>query len=163
MRPVYCISLDGRSIHIEEWSGWAAFDARPPAPAAGPADLAYAVGDRVNARGTTEARFEIQRVRVNNGLASEARQIVALDVARWEAAGARTVGLFEIVHGNDLPAMLLVLEWNGMEEAVRGLHAVETEMTHTARHRQQRLDTGRSAIRATSRTIGCTLSMAAAR
>jgi hypothetical protein len=161
MKMVYRISVAGMTIHIENWSDWNDFDARRPRPATVPSDLAHAFGPAPLLRDAGTEFLELQRVRVNNGLGAEARALVEDDLPLWQAAGAQVIGGFEVVHGQDLPALLVILGWSKSEDAVRAQCSLEGDARSIDRHRTPRLALNRAPIRGTSRLLGCTLSLSA--
>ncbi|MGF7162878.1 hypothetical protein FHS85_004536 [Rhodoligotrophos appendicifer] len=159
MREVFRIGVAGRAIHIRRWPSWEAFDAERPGPIDMPCVLAYADGE-VRLEATDGAGFEIQRIRVNNGAGSAARTLIAADLAAWQDAGATVIGSFEIVHGHDLPARVLILNWTSIEQAGAAQRTIESDPGAQARRRTERTGAHRSAIRISSRLLGCTLSVA---
>jgi len=157
MRPVYRVGLrQKRVICIEHWPSWEAFDALRPEPRTFPSDLAYSDGE-VRLHDLSGTCFELQRLRVNNGGLAAAKQLLAEDVAMWRAAGAQVIGRFEVVHGHDLPALLLLLNWESAERAAEAGREIESSTALNEKRQQDRLASGRAAIRASSRVLGCTL------
>lgn len=157
MKPVYRIGVHGRVIQVECWASWAAFDSAKPEPITTAADFAHSIGtppkfDERNAQG-----FEIQRVRVNNGCSAAAKALIASDILLWQSTGAELIGSFEVVHGHDLPALLLILNWRNVAEAASAQNIIESDAGFKERRLTDRAASGRVAIRGTSRLFGCSL------
>ena len=161
MMSVYRVSVAGKTIHLENWADWTDFDSRRPGPAGFPSDVAHAFGSapRLDAAGVEF--FELQRIRVNNGLGADAKALVEADLLLWEAAGAQVIGAFEVVHGHDLPAILVILGWTNGQDATRAQILLEGDPGSTDRHRDRRIASNRTPIRSSSRLLGCTFSQSA--
>ena len=158
MTGVFRIGLKGSAILIEHWRDWNVFDVSRTPPR-GPADLARVVEGPGLPVQTTGSSFEIQRLRVSNGMGAHALRLVTADLAAWRQAGAELLGLYEIVHGHDLPALLLILSWTDAGAALSAQRRVESDPEVVERYGADRTATRRSAIRAVSRTLGCTLAL----
>ncbi len=156
MTGVFRIGLNGSAIFVEHWRDWDAFDASRARPS-GPADLARVVEGPGLPTRTTGSSFEIQRLRVSNGMGAHALRLVTADLTAWQRAGAELLGLYEVVHGHDLPALLLILDWKDAQAALSAQRQVESDPDVIERYRADRAATRRSAIRAVGRTLGCTL------
>ena len=122
---VFRLSAGDAEITVETWADWAAFDAALP-PAKG---LWSDLADSIRAPGpdTSPAggMFELQRIRAQNGHLTEVAKLVAMDAVAWAAAGAAVIGSFRVVHGDDLPACLLLLRWPSFEVALDAQSGVE--------------------------------------
>lgn len=150
MKTVYRIGVTADALTIEHWPDWAAFDAAPPSRASARADIAYAATP-VGAIETGRGVHELQHIRVVNGRMADVNAHLADDLAAWTAAGAQSIGAFTIVHGDDIPACLVLLRWPSIEAALQGQIAFEQSARGRDARRASRLARGRSAIRATER------------
>lgn len=159
MKPIYRIGLLDKVIRVEFWPSWDAFDSVKPEPMSSAADFAYSIGESPDFRGGSGQGFEIQRVRVNNGCGAAAKALIASDIPLWQGAGAELVGSFEIVHGHDLPALLLILNWRDAATAASAQVIVESDAGFKERRLTDRIGSGRVAIRGTSRRFGCSLTL----
>lgn len=151
MRPVYRIGTMPDAVSVERWSGWAAFDAGLDRPGPFPSDLAYAAEDPPASAWQGAGIVELQRVRVQAGRNQDGAGLLAQDRTAWEATGATVIGLFPVVHGDDLPACLLLLRWPSLVAALDGLAATEADAGPTGRRREDRLVRGTAAIRGSAR------------
>ena len=116
MKTIYRIGVAADAITIEHWPSWAAFDAAPPARATTRADIAYAAtpvehhGDR-DGRARATAYPRRQRPHGGRDCASRGGSSTRGTVA----GGAQSIGAFTIVHGDDIPACLVLLRWPSMQ------------------------------------------------
>jgi len=150
MKDVYRISAAPDAIAIEHWAGWPAFDAAPPARSTAGADLAYAA---MPPQGlvTAAGLHELAHIRVANGRMADVSALLAGDLRAWNAAGAKAIGAFTIVHGDDIPACLVLLAWSSLEAALGGQIAFETNAAVIEARRANRLARGQASIRGTER------------
>jgi hypothetical protein len=148
MRSIYRISAATDAIGIEYWPGWDAFDAAPPGRSTARAEIAYAATaiDMVPMTGL----HELQHIRVVNGRMADVNALLADDLRAWEGAGAKAIGAFTIVHGDNIPACLVLLRWRSMQAALSGQAVFEAGAIGAAR-RVSRLARGQAAIRGTER------------
>jgi hypothetical protein len=153
MKPVYRIAVASGSIAVERWAEWAAFDAALPPRSAGRADLAYAAGPLFGLDRSAEGVFELQRLRVNNGRMADVAGFLPADLSAWRGAGATALGAFTIVHGDDLPACLLLLRWPSLAAALSGQAAFEADAAATEARRITREARGQAAIRNSERVF----------
>ena len=150
MKTIYRIGATTDTITVEHWPGWAAFDAASPSRAAGRADIAYAataVGAVVSSTGV----HELQHIRVVNGRMADVTAHLTDDLDAWNGAGAQSIGAFTIVHGDNIPACLVLLRWPSMKAAMEGQVAFEASALGREARRASRLARGRPAIRGTER------------
>jgi hypothetical protein len=157
VKAIYRIGTRGQSINVEHWESWEAFDAQRPRPILAGADLAYSIGE-VIFESSPDHGFEIQRIEVNNGRGMTAKALIEADLPVLRDLGARVVGVFEIVHGERLPAFLLILEWRDADQAAQAMRALEADAGMIERRRADRQSTGRASIRGVCRQIACALS-----
>src|SRR5262249_55129726 len=122
----------------------------PPARAVARADIAYAA-TAVGALETGRGVHELQHIRVVNGRMGDVNAQLADDLDAWRAAGAQSIGAFTIVHGDGIPACLVLLRWPSIEIALQGQIAFEESTRGRDARRTSRLARGQSAIRATER------------
>jgi hypothetical protein len=76
---------------------------------------------------------------------------LAEDLRAWNGAGAQSLGAFTIVHGDDIPACLVLLRWPSIQAALNGQITFEESAPGRDARRASRLARGQSAIRATER------------
>jgi hypothetical protein len=138
MTAIWRIGVVGRthlgatSISLEMWNDWAAFDAslssksvKPSPPGSVIACLLEGSQEPVSSGLRV---FELQRIRVNNGSAQRAAtQILDHHFRVFRQAGASQLSLFEAVHGDDLPVLLLLLAWPNAGAASEAILALETD------------------------------------
>lgn len=150
MKTIYRIGVTADALTVEHWPSWAAFDAASPARASAPADIAYAA-TAVGAIETGRGVHELQHIRVVNGRMADVNAHLADDLDAWIAAGAQSLGAFTVVHGDDIPACLVLLRWPSIEIALQGQIVFEESAPGHDARRATRLARGQSAIRATER------------
>lgn len=159
MNTVYRISASTRSIHIECWPDWYAFGAQGHTRLAAPANIAVAVGDVDFSHDC--ALYELQRWRVNNGAGASAKALLQEDQLAWKRLGAQSIGVFEIVHGDDLPAIIVILGWLNIEEAATAQSSFNADKSQIDRRRSQHAEDRQIAIRGGSRLLAYQLSLEA--
>jgi hypothetical protein len=150
MKTIYRIAVTADAIAIEHWPDWAAFDAVPPARATSRADIVYAASP-LAMLGATAGPHELQHIRVVNGRMADVNAHLAEDLRAWSSAGAQGIAAFTIVHGDDIPACLVLLRWPSMQAALDGQVAFEASAPGRDARRASRLARGQSAIRGTER------------
>jgi hypothetical protein len=150
MKAIYRIGVTADAVTVERWPNWTAFDAASPARAASRADIVYAATP-VSAMVTGAGLHELQHIRVVNGRMADVNAHLADDLDAWTSAGAYSIGAFTIVHGDDIPACLVLLRWPSIEIALQGQIAFEESSRGRELRRAARLARGQSAIRATER------------
>jgi hypothetical protein len=150
MKDVYRISAPPDAIMVEHWPGWAAFDAKPPTRSTARADIAYAATPQ-DGMVTTAGLHELAHIRVGNGRMADVRALLAGDLRAWSAAGAKAIGAFTMVHGDDIPACLILLAWPSLQAALSGQIAFETDAAVIEARRANRLARGQASIRGTER------------
>ncbi|WP_417426863.1 hypothetical protein [Hoeflea sp.] len=155
MNRVYRISVSKRAIHLESWADWSCFDVQPSTRLTAPANIATAVGSVDQQVDCTV--YELQRWRVNNGRSLRARELLHEDLLLWQRLGAQTVGAFEIIHGDDLPGILVILGWADLSASAMARTGFDSDREHIARHRAQREEDGQAAIRGSNRILGYAL------
>src|SRR5262249_37884818 len=89
--------------------------------------------------------------RAVNGRMADVAAHLADDLSAWNGAGAQSIGAFTVVHGDNIPACLVLLRWPSMKAALEGQIAFEASAPGRDARRASRLARGRSAIRATER------------
>lgn len=161
MKRVYRIAVASDSISVEHWPGWAAFDAATPRRPTGRSDLAYAAGPVDGLEASADGVFELQRLRVNNGRMADVLASLAADLSAWREAGATAPGAFTIVHGDDLPACLLLLRWPSIATALSGQAAFEADAAAAQARRVSREARGQAAIRNSERVFRARLAVEA--
>ena len=125
MKTIYRIGVATDAITIEHWPSWTAFDAAPPSRATSRADIAYAA-TTVGAMATATGVHELQHIRVVNGRMADVTAHLADDLDAWSGAGgAQGIGAFTVVHGDNIPACLVLLRWPSMQVALEGQIAFE--------------------------------------
>ena len=152
MKTIYRIGMTTDAITIEHWPSWAAFDVAPPSRATSRADIAYAA-TTVGAMATAPGVHELQHIRVVNGRMVDVTAHLADDLEAWSGAGAQGIGAFTVVHGDNIPACLVLLRWPSMKAALEGQIAFEASAPGRDARRASRVTRGRSAIRATERAF----------
>lgn len=151
MKSVYRISLLDKSIHVEKWLNWQVFDRSRKTRPQGPASLAYALGAVRLA--TDRTAFELRRVRVNNGHGVSAKARITQEALRWERLGASVIGAFEVIHGDDLPAIIVILGWRDFAAAAAAHHAASSDDETAAGRRDQQPGSGPADIRGVSNAM----------
>ena len=126
MKTIYRIGMTTDAITIEHWPSWAAFDVAPPSRATSRADIAYAA-TTVGAMATAPGVHELQHIRVVNGRMADVTAHLADDLEAWSGAGAQGIGAFTVVHGDNIPACLVLLRWPSMKAALEGQIAFRGE------------------------------------
>jgi hypothetical protein len=150
MKTIYRICVATNAIAIEHWPSWAAFDTVPPSRATTRCDIAYAatpIEDLAAAMGL----HELQHIRVVNGRMADVSGLFAEDLRTWNGAGAAAIGAFTVVHGDDIPACLVLLRWPSIQVALEGRVAFEANAARSEARRVSRLARGQAAIRGTER------------
>jgi hypothetical protein len=150
MKTIYRIGTTTDTITIEHWLGWAAFDAAPPSRAAARADIAYAA-TAVGAIASSTDVHELQHIRVVNGRMADVAAHLTDDLHAWTGAGAQSIAAFTIVHGDNIPACLVLLRWPSMQAALEGQVVFEASTPGREARRASRLTRGRPNICATER------------
>ena len=150
MKTIYRICVATDAIAIEHWPGWAAFDSAPPGRATTRCDIAYAATPIENL-GPATGLHELQHIRVVNGRMADVNGLFADDLRAWTGAGAAAIGAFTIVHGDDIPACLVLLRWPSIQAALNGQIAFEASAPGREARRVSRLARGEAAIRGTER------------
>ena len=161
MKTIYRIGVAADAITIEHWPSWPAFDAASPSRAVSRADIAYAATE-VSPMVTGTGVHELQHIRVINGRMADVTANLAEDLDAWTVAGgAQSIGAFTIVHGDDIPACLVLLRWPSMQIALEGQIAFEASARGREARRASRLARGQAAIRATERLFRPALTVTA--
>jgi hypothetical protein len=150
MKKVYRIAVPADAIAVEHWPSWAAFDSTPPTRATARADIAYAATP-LDGMATTAGLHELQHIRIVNGRLADVSAHFAEDLRAWIAAGAQSIAAFTIVHGDDIPACLMLLRWPSLDAALSGQIVFEASAPGRDARRASRLLRGQSAIRGTER------------
>ena len=150
MKRIYRISLASDAIAVEHWPGWSAFDAAPPPRATARADIAYATTPLDGIAAAT-GLHELQHIRVVNGRMADVSALLADDLRAWNGAGADAIAAFTIVHGDNIPACLILLRWPSRQAALDGQAIFEADANRSEARRASRLARGRAAIRGTER------------
>lgn len=145
-------------ISVETWRDWSSFDEallcgewHEPTPRS----VIAVTRDSAPALPLMDGRlFELQHIKVHNGRGTKAmRQVTALWVPVLETAGANCIIPFEVVHGDSLPAILLLLAWPDMASAARAFLAVESDPNILAELSRLRMAGEPSAIIETRRHL----------
>jgi hypothetical protein len=152
MKTIYRIGVTTDMITIEHWPSWTAFDTTIQSGAPSRADIAYAA-TAVGAVPSGSGVHELQHVRVVNGRMADVTAHLADDLDAWSGAGAQGIGAFTVVHGDNIPACLVLLRWPSMKVALEGQIAFESSVPGRDARRASRLTRGRTAIRATERVF----------
>ena len=150
MKRIYRISVETEAIAVEHWPGWSAFDATPPPRSTARADIAYAATPLDGITAAT-GLHELQHIRVVNGRMADVSALLADDLRAWNSAGAGAIGAFTIVHGDNIPACLVLLRWPTWQAALDGRARFEADASRNAARRASRLARGQAAIRGTER------------
>ena len=74
---------------------------------------------------TAPGVHELQHIRVVNGRMADVTAHLADDLEAWSGAGAQGIGAFTVVHGDNIPACLVLLRWPSMKAALEGQIAFE--------------------------------------
>ena len=77
--------------------------------------------------------------------------LLADDLRAWNGAGAGAIGAFTVVHGDDIPACLVLLRWPSWQAALDGQAIFEADANRSEARRVSRLARGQAAIRGTER------------
>jgi len=152
MNTIYRIGVTSDTITIEHWPSWTAFDAMPPPRATSRADIAYAA-TAIGAVPSRTGVHELQHIRVVNGRMADVTAHLTDDLDAWSGGGAQGIGAFTVVHGDNIPACLMLLRWPSMEAALEGQIAFEASAPGRDARRASRLTRGRPAIRSTERVF----------
>jgi hypothetical protein len=152
MKRVYRISVAADAIAVEHWPDWEAFDRVPPPRSATRADIAYAATP-LDAIVPAAGLHELQHIRVVNGRMADVSALLADDLRAWNGAGADAVAAFTVVHGDNIPACLVLLRWPARPAALDGQARFEADASRSVARRVSRLARGQAAIRGTERVF----------
>jgi hypothetical protein len=150
MKRIYRISVATEAIAVEHWPGWSAFDAAPPPRSTARADIAYAA-TALDSIAAATGLHELQHIRVVNGRMADVSALLADDLRAWSGAGADVIAAFTVVHGDNIPACLVLLRWPSWQAALAGQATFEADASRSAARRVNRLARGQAAIRGTER------------
>lgn len=150
---VFRISAGDAHITVETWANWASFDDTLPPARALWCDLADAIQAPGPGPSPASGIFELQRLRIQNGHGADGAELLAKDAAAWEEAGAAVIGSFRVVHGDDLPACLLLLGWPSLGMALDAQPRVERDAGSTERRRLAREASGIAVMRGCRRVF----------
>ena len=116
-------------IIFERWQNWSAFDrsvADGTMARVRPLSVLAHCPEEALLSVEGAGCFELQIIRVANGAGELARaHLVSGPIATYRASGASRLCLFDIIHGNDLPALALFCEWPNASVAVSTYLAAE--------------------------------------
>lgn len=116
-------------VVFERWRDWAAFDRAVFSGSSLPArpfSVLAQSHEASPASGESFGCFDLQLIRVANGAAERARRVLGEGrLPAYRAEGATQTFLFDIVHGDDLPALALFCEWPDTATAFNAYLTVE--------------------------------------
>jgi hypothetical protein len=150
---LFRLSATQDAIEVEHWPGWAAFDASPTPNRGLWCDLAYAVDLPRDTLSAEAGVFELRRLRVQNGQMAAVEAFLAADAAAWRAAGAVAAASFKVVHGDDMPACLVLLGWTTLAAALAAQPRFESAPAAVGARRSGREAHGLSVVRSSRRVL----------
>jgi hypothetical protein len=84
-------------------------------------------GDALDSIAAATGLHELQHIRVVNGRMADVSALLADDLRAWSAAGADAIAAFTVVHGDNIPACLVLLRWPSWQAALDGqAHSMPT-------------------------------------
>src|SRR5579862_5265632 len=152
MNSVFRISRDPAWLKLEHWEDWVHFDQSQPAAFADASDIATAVSVPDDIAGG-EGVFEFQRLQVRNGHIASARELVVQSLPAWMRRGATVLGTFELVHGENLPAIALLFSWQSFASAAAAQNALEHDRDLTSPRALLRENHGKEPFQSTLRSF----------
>jgi hypothetical protein len=150
MSPVFRISRDETRLKVEQWVDWLHFDQSREVAFGNACDIATAVSSFGECAGGTGV-YEFQRIQVRNGHIAWARELLVESLPAWAQNGATMLGAFEVVHGEHLPALGLLLFWDSFTSATTAQKLIEHDRRLTSGRALLREDRGKEPIQSTLR------------